>query len=299
MGGCVNSSAGPLLLFHCGTGSELTPESRQFFGGLLPEIAGKLRSREKAFDLAVWCVNRLEESGLFNAGRGAIPQADGVVRRDAGAMDGATLKALGISQVRGVPSMSRLVAALHGKSPHVHLAGTMAERWAISNGWPDAGSQEAGLPDPLSFWNESGQTGSGTVGCVVRDGAGHLASVTSTGGIGRMWPGRIGDSPIVGGGFYADDELGAISMTGVGEAILTSGGGVAMLVSISLAREGSPSESARQWLERLEKRFGATAGCVGISRERPFFAHTSPVMIRGYVGMDRVLVEDCADRDPF
>ena len=295
----MDLASGPLLLFHCGTGSELTPENRPFFGELLPELAERLRSQEKAFDLAVWCVNRLEESGLFNAGRGAIPQADGVVRRDAGAMDGGSLKALGISQVRGVPSMSRLVAALHGKTSHVHLAGVLAERWASQNGWPEAGSQEAGHPDPLSFWNESGQTGSGTVGCVVRDGTGHLAAVTSTGGIGRMWPGRIGDSPIVGGGFYADDELGAISMTGIGEAILTSGGGVALLVSISMAGEGAASGLARQWLERVEKRFGATAGCVGISLGRPFFAHTSSMMIRGYVGMDRVLVEDRADRDPF
>jgi hypothetical protein len=66
-----------------------------------------------------------------------------------------------------------------------------------------------------------------------------------------------------------------------------------------MAGEGAASGLARQWLERVEKRFGATAGCVGISLGRPFFAHTSSMMIRGYVGMDRVLVEDRADRDPF
>ena len=287
------------MLFHCGTDSELTPEVRPFFDGLLPELALRLRGGEKALNMAVLCVNRLEESGLFNAGRGAIPQSDGVVRRDAGAMDGASMKALGISQVRGVPAMSRLVAALHGMSPHVHLAGVLAEEWARRNGWPEAGSQKAGHPDPLTFWNESGQSGSGTVGCVVRDSEGHLAAVTSTGGIGRMWPGRIGDSPIVGGGFYADDTLGAISMTGVGEAILTSGGGVALLVSMASSGGGPTPQSAREWLERVERRFGATAGCVGISLGRPFFAHTSAAMVRGYVGTDRAFVGDRADQDPF
>lgn len=292
--------SGPVVLFHCGTGSELTPGVRMFLGEILPEISGRIRGREGALDLAVWCVSRLEESGLFNAGRGAIPQADGVVRRDAGAMVGESMKALGISQVRGIPLMSRLVASLHGKSAHVHLSGVMVEPWARQNGWPEAGFQEEGHPDPLSFWSEAGESGSGTVGCVVRDGDGHLAAVTSTGGIGRMWPGRIGDSPIVGGGFYADDTLGAISMTGVGEAILTSGGGVALLVSMAhAATEGPASDCARAWLERVQKRFGATAGCVGISRGQPFFAHTSSLMVRGYVGGDRFFVADRADRDPF
>lgn len=291
------ASENPVLLIHCGTGSELDPATRDFFGALLPELSRLLRSM-KALDLAVECVSRLEASGLFNAGRGAIAQSDGEVRRDAGMMDGASMKALGISQVRGVPKMARLVAALLGKSAHVHLAGSMVEQWARRNGWPEAGTREESGSDPTRLWSEEGGTGSGTVGCVARDSAGHLAAVTSTGGIGRMWPGRIGDSPIVGGGFYADDTLGAISMTGVGEAILTSGGGVALLVVLSL---GAPmpgkeafSSLALERLRQIQNRFSAETGCVGICKGEPFFAHTSPRMIRGVVTTDRFLVADRA-----
>lgn len=300
------ASLDPILLIHCGTGSELVPASREFFRELLPELSRRLLRSTNALDLAVECVSRLEASGLFNAGQGAIAQGDGEIRRDAGMMDGASMKALGISQVRGVPGMARLVAALHGKSAHVHLAGAMVERWAKRNGWPEAGRGEESGSDPTRLWEEEGGTGSGTVGCVVRDSAGHLASVTSTGGIGRMWPGRIGDSPIVGGGFYADDTLGAISMTGVGEAILTAGGGVALLVGLSLTPPGPGAEAvSSRALDRLriiQNRFGAETGCVGISGGEPFFAHTSPRMIRGVVTPDRVLVADRAgemrDSDP-
>ncbi len=285
----------PSLIFHCGTGSTMTPAVRHFLDGLMAGLNDGLLEDRPALDLAVRCVECLEESGLFNAGKGAIPQSDGVVRRDAGAMDGGSLEALGVSQVRGIPSMARLVAALIGKSAHVHLSGEMVERWAIRHGWTLETSPEAG--DPTLFWEGSrGLAGEGTVGCVVRDGRGDVAAVTSTGGIGRMWPGRIGDSPILGGGFYADNDRGAISMTGVGEAILKAGGGVVLLALLADACDQDLNRILSGFLDRILKRFSGEAGCVGIDREgRPFAAHTSSRMVHGLIRQGVIHTSDSGE----
>ncbi len=278
--------SGPTLLFHCGTGSTLTAPVHGFLDTTMAELDGLLESGQRALDLAVTCVSRLEESGFFNAGRGAVSQADGVVRRDVGAMDGGTLKALGLSQVRGIPKMARLVAALLGQSDHVHLSGQMVERWAERHGWFLEARAEK--EDPTFLWDaRSGQAGEGTVGCVVRDSKGNLAAVTSTGGIGRMWPGRIGDSPIVGGGFYADNEVGAISMTGIGEAILKVGGGSALLFLLGNVCEGEKDRVVSDFLDRIKSRFLGVAGFVGIDRGgQPFAAHSSERMVHGIVRKD-------------
>ena len=273
----------------------MTPAVRDFLESMMGELKDGLPEGRSALELAVRCVERLEESGLFNAGKGAIPQSDGVVRRDAGAMDGGSLEALGVSQVRGIPSMARLVAALIGKSAHVHLSGEMVERWAIRHGWTLETSPEAG--DPTLFWEGSrGLAGEGTVGCVVRDGRGDVAAVTSTGGIGRMWPGRIGDSPIVGGGFYADNDRGAISMTGVGEAILKAGGGGALLALLADACDQDLNRILSGFLDRILKRFSGEAGCVGIDREgRPFAAHTSSRMVHGLIRQGGIHTSDSGE----
>ena len=282
----------PFLLFHCGTGSTLTPAAKDFLAGMMAEIEPYLLEGEGALELAVRCVDRLEDSGLFNAGKGAIPQSDGVVRRDAGGMDGKSLDALGISQVRGIPSMARLVASLMGQSAHVHLSGAMVERWAGRHGWTlDLPEEER---DPTLCWEKSpGLAGEGTVGCVVRDRQRDLAAVTSTGGIGRMWPGRVGDSPIVGGGFYADNERGAISMTGVGESILKAGGGGALIALLAGASDENRDRILSEFLDRIRTRFKGEAGCVGIDRVgRPFASHSSRHMVHGFLRQGRHHVSD-------
>lgn len=289
----LNARRPPLLLFHCGTGSTLSRLSREFLEVLLDKQSMELEGGKDALSVVADCVSDLEMSGLFNAGKGAVAQSDGVVRRDAGVMDGRTLAALGISQVSGIPGMARLVVALLGKSPHVHLSGAMVSRWALRHGW--LADLEEGPEDPTLLWEPAfGDGGGGTVGCVARDRAGHLAALTSTGGIGRMWPGRIGDSPIVGAGFYADDRVGAISMTGIGEAILKAGGGLSLLHRLEGRKEASGLVDT--FFRGMQERFGGTAGCVGLtSRGAPFVAHSTPTMVHGMLlpSGDRVIAE-CA-----
>jgi beta-aspartyl-peptidase (threonine type) len=197
-----------------------------------------------AMDVAEAVVRMLEDNELFNAGRGAALTDKGRAELDASIMDGSTLKAgavAGVTTVKNPISLARLVME---KTRHVLLAGDGAEQFAttmgvqrmppeyfitprrrqmleeylgeqrtgseLNNAPPLASTDGSTSPPPTKF---------GTVGCVVRDKAGNLAAATSTGGLtGKKW-GRIGDSPIIGAGCYANKTV-AVSCTGTGEQFI-------------------------------------------------------------------------------
>jgi beta-aspartyl-peptidase (threonine type) len=169
----------------------------------------------------------LEDSPRFNAGKGAVFAANGTNELDASIMDGATLKAGAIAGVHRVKNPIRLARAVMDQSKHVMLIGDGAEAFAKSVGvelvdpkyfhtkerWEQlekerAKEQAAAQPSPTAHF--------GTVGAVARDNAGHLAAGTSTGGMTNKRWGRVGDSPIIGAGTYANAHCG-VSATGWGE----------------------------------------------------------------------------------
>ncbi|HEV2064962.1 MAG TPA: isoaspartyl peptidase/L-asparaginase, partial [Thermoanaerobaculia bacterium] len=158
-------------------------------------------------------VRLMEDEPLLNAGIGACLNKDGVVELDAGVMEGAELRAGGVAGLKDVRHPIDLAIAVMRDGRHVLLAGDGASRFAREHGIE--------MCDPAIFITDRKRQelleGADTVGAVARDADGRLAVGVSTGGINGKLPGRIGDSPIPGAGFYADDLFGAVCGTGQGE----------------------------------------------------------------------------------
>jgi beta-aspartyl-peptidase (threonine type) len=164
----------------------------------------------------------MEDSGLYDSGRGAYYTKDGVPEMDAAIMDGRTLQAGSVASVKHIANPIHLARLVMEKTPHVLLVADGAEEFAKSQGIE--------LVSPYYFYTErewnrfkdaekqkKPGSGHGTVGVVALDIAGNLAAGTSTGGTVLKMPGRVGDSPIIGAGTYANNESCAVSATGTGE----------------------------------------------------------------------------------
>lgn len=187
---------------------------------LLAETARRdLAAGESALDLAVRIVREMERSGLYVAGRGASPTAEGRYELDAAVADGRSRRAGAVAALEGFDHAVDIARYAMDETPHVLLAGEGAAVFAREMGFKP-------IADKSVFThrgNPSGAKGSGgvdvpfgTVGCVVLDRSGALAAATSTAGIFGKMPGRVGDSPLIGSGTWADDNC-AVSCTGHGE----------------------------------------------------------------------------------
>jgi beta-aspartyl-peptidase (threonine type) len=241
----------------------------------------------------------MEDSPLFNAGVGAVYTADERHELDACVMDGATLKAGAVAAVTRVRNPVDLAWLVMEKSEHVMLAGAGAETFAIEHGVELVDNSYFDTPDRLGQLRKvkakerspatapalSERDKHGTVGCVALDRHGNLAAATSTGGMTNKRFGRVGDSPIVGAGTWADNETCAVSATGHGEYLmrLVIGHEVS-----SQMRWGKKSlvDAAQGTIERLTKLDG-TGGIIAIDRAgnitMPF---NTEGMYRGSIGVD-------------
>lgn len=168
-----------------------------------------------ALDAVQAAVEVLENNPLFNAGTGSTLNREGLVETDAAIMDGATLKAGAVAAVSGIHNPIRLARAVMEYSPHILLAGEGAYRFAQQHSIETCDPKELVVPAQRSHWEKE----HGTVGAVALDGEGWLAAATSTGGIFDKLPGRVGDTPLIGCGTYADAHA-AVSCTGYGEDIM-------------------------------------------------------------------------------
>ena len=229
-----------------------------------------------ALDVAEMAVKSLEDSPLFNAGKGAVFTAEGTHEMDASIMDGRTLKAGAVSLVTGIKNPVALARDVMEKSNHVFLAGEGALQFAKTNGY-EIESPEY-FYDELRYqqWQEiKGSEGFqldhsvkkdskfGTVGAVVCDKYGNIAAATSTGGMTNKKWGRVGDSPMVGAGVYANNKTCAVSCTGSGEFFIR--GVVAYDVSCLIEHKGlSPKEAANEVIYNRILKINGDGGLIAV-----------------------------------
>ncbi len=251
-----------VLLVHGGCGNPRggglrdEPEYHRALEEALAAGWAVLEADGAAVDAVQAAVESLEDSPLFNAGRGSVLTSEGTVETDAALMmgDGRAGAVAAVTGVRHAVALARVVMEDTG---HVMLAGPGAERLAEEHGLE--------LCEPGWFVTDRQQerwlASQGTVGAVALDSAGRLAAATSTGGVAGQLPGRIGDSPLIGAGTYANERC-AISATGSGEAIMRRVGAheVAALVhhgGLSLA------ESCERVVDSIE----GDAGLIAVDRD--------------------------------
>jgi len=173
-----------------------------------------------SLDAVTAAVVALEDDPLFNAGRGAVYNAAGKHELDASIMDGATLRAGAVAAVSRIRNPVLAARAVMEKSPHVLLVGRGAEQFARQHGLPLVRNTYFDTRERRAALRKGLRRHHGTVGAVALDRRGDLAAATSTGGYTGKLPGRVGDTPLIGAGTYADNSSCAVSGTGWGEAFI-------------------------------------------------------------------------------
>lgn len=212
-----------------------------------------------ALDAAEAAVVALEDNPLFNAGTGSTLNSLGKIEMDAAIMEGRSLRAGAVASVSGIKNPIKLARRILEDGRHVMLAGEGTLVFARGIGFPEVHLGALIVEREKKRW----ESRHGTVGCVALDATGSLAVATSTGGIFNKLPGRVGDSPLLGCGTYAD-ESAAVSCTGVGEAIMR----VVLAKSVvDLLRRGAdPQTAAQRGVELLGAKTGSTGGLILIDR---------------------------------
>ncbi len=262
----------PVIAVHGGAGNireHVRPRRGEVIEQALAAGWQVLQQGGRALDAVVAAVRVLEDAPEFNAGRGSSLTRVGTIEMDAGIMEGTSLNVGAVAGVQRVANPIVLAARVLEASPHILLIQEGAERFAQEQGIP--------LVDPETLITEerrqrlqkvlarlAEQEAGDTVGAVALDVNGHMAAATSTGGLMGKIPGRVGDSPLIGCGFYADDRLGACSTTGIGEHIAR-----ALLAYRSVAglANADVEEAARQALAFMETHVGREAGILLLSRD--------------------------------
>jgi beta-aspartyl-peptidase (threonine type) len=304
------------LVVHGGAGtmerSKMTAErEREYRAGLERAIKAGLeilQRRGSSLDAAEAAVRILEDDPLFNAGKGAVFTSAGTNELDAAIMDGRTLQAGAVASVKRVKNPISLARLVMEKSPHVMLDCSGAETFAQEHGIELVDSKYFFTKERWDAFQKmkqaekhggggdkkfiiSDQDRHGTVGAVALDEDGNLAAATSTGGTTNKSPGRIGDSPVIGAGTYANNATCAVSATGDGEYFIraTVGHDVSALMEY---RGMSVQDAAQTVLDKVAK-LGGTGGLIAIDKDgNTALPFNTSGMYRGYVDATGKIVID-------
>lgn len=299
-----------VFVIHGGAGTitkgSITAEEEQSYKDKLKEalFAGYeiLKNDGSSLDAVEAAINILEDSPLFNAGKGAVFNNKGKNELDASIMDGSNLNAGAIAGVHHIKNPISLARLVMEKSPHVLLTGDGAEEFAVAQGiqlvpedyfytekrWQQLlKAREGDKKDSMPKFNYvTPDYKFGTVGAVALDKSGNLAAGTSTGGMTNKKFGRVGDSPIIGAGTYADNNTCAVSCTGHGEYFIKNA--VAYDVSARMKYGNfSLAQATNEIINKVLVKQGAKGGLIAIDKDGNFtMPFNTEGMYRGYIKND-------------
>jgi len=248
-------------------------------------------------------VRVLEDDPCFNAGRGSTLNAQGIVELDAAIMDGSSRRAGAVAGLRTTRAPISVARTLMERGPHVFLSFEGGDRLArevgleqVDNSWFVTAERRRQLEELLEKGGFDADVKYGTVGAVAVDSNGHVAAATSTGGLTAKQWGRIGDSPLIGAGTYADDRSAAVSATGSGEYFIRAVAGHQLAERIRLARE-SLQDALDGTLQDI-KELGGLGGLIAVAPTGECaWGFTTRAMYRGVADSERRAVAIYADEE--
>jgi beta-aspartyl-peptidase (threonine type) len=283
------------LVIHGGAGSmrpgRLGPQqekcARDGLEAALETGSSILFKRESALDAVEAAVRVLEEDVCFNAGRGSVLTAEGCIELDAAIMDGATRRAGAVAGLRTTRAPISLARLLLEQGPHVFLSGKGADQFAreagleqVDNGWFEVDERRGQLDELIAEGGFDDEVKYGTVGAVAVDVDGHVAVATSTGGLTAKRWGRVGDSPLIGAGTYADDRSAAVSATGSGEYFIRAVAAHQLAERVRLGGQ-SLQQALDAVLADIES-LGGKGGLIAVASDGAMaWGFTTPAMYRG------------------
>lgn len=253
------------MAIHGGAGARRSRDygaQLRHLSGLIAQGRDRLSAGASALDAVVEVVEALEAAGLYVAGRGSAPNAAGLYELDASLMDGQSGRAGAAAALQGFQSPIRVARAVMEHTRHVMLAGDGAAAFAASQGL-------ARIDDPAAWFTgfeasrglAAPERPHGTVGCVALDRQGRLAAATSTGGVAGKLYGRVGDSPLIGAGTWADRNV-AVSCTGTGEFFIRAA--VAAQVGFRMRLAGQGLQEAASAALAEAKAQGGDGGLIAV-----------------------------------
>ena len=243
-----------------------------------------------ALDSVEASVRLLEDDSCFNAGRGSVLTSEGLIELDAAIMDGRTRRAGAVAGLRTTRAPVSLARRLMEQGPHVFLSGRGADEFAkdagleqVENDWFVTAERRRQLDELLAQGGFDADVKYGTVGAVALDEHGHVAAATSTGGLTAKRWGRIGDSPLIGAGTYADDRSAAVSATGSGEYFIRSVAAHQLAERVRLG--GESLQGALDGVLADIRELGGTGGLIAVaSTGETAWGFTTRAMYRGAAG---------------
>jgi beta-aspartyl-peptidase (threonine type) len=265
--------AGWVILVHGGAGRSDNDAGRaEGCRRATREAAALLARAGSALDAVEAAVRVLEDDPLFNAGTGACLTEDGLIELDAAIMEGSSLRAGGVCALPPFKNPIEIARAVLVEGRHVLYAGEGAAAFARAAGFQPSTSEQMTTENARRKWQalkkgalDPDVVPTGTVGAVARDVHGVCAAATSTGGILGKKRGRVGDTPIIGAGTFADDDGGAASATGQGEGILRACLGKTAVDAMRAGQD--PEQAARQAIEILSGRLRSAGGIILVDKK--------------------------------